>query len=84
MGWLYPNIESLRLKRLDKAFTVLDRNMIASDEVLKELESMLFKVRAYKPRNQKQQLQKERIETRMYNRCQIILKHVSKTKGGQV
>jgi|GEM_PF-5210187 len=80
MAMFYPNIESLKLNRLDKAFVILDRNMIASDEVLKELESMLFKVRAFKPRNKKQQAQQERIEASMYNRCQIILKDVAKAE----
>lgn len=78
VGLFLPDHESYRLNKLDTQFTILDRNMIASDKVLAELEDMLFKVRAFKPRNEKQRLQQERIESRMFQRCQVILQSVAK------
>ncbi len=73
MGLFFQNHESLRLRRLEKQFALIDRNMLPSDEVLRQLESIMNKVSSFQPSNELQVKQKERIEDTMFKRCQMHL-----------
>jgi hypothetical protein len=74
----FQNRESARLKKLEKQFTLIDRNMLPSDEVLRQLETIMNKVSSFQPSNELQAKQKERIEDTMFKRCQMHLQETRK------
>lgn len=78
MGLFFQNRESSRLKKLEKQFTLIDRNMLPTDEVLRQLESIMNKVSSFQPSNERQAKQKERIEDTMFKRCQMHLQETKK------